>query len=55
MEENSMATLAKSCWALFDKVVKIVPKENNEVQQAVKVLKDFKTIKNIKKGSEVAS
>ena len=35
--------------------MKIVPKVNNEVQQVVKVLKDFKTIKNIKKGSEVAS
>ena len=38
-----------------DKLEKIVPKENNEVQQVVKVLKDFKTIKDMCFGKEVKS
>jgi len=38
-----------------DKLEKIAPKENNEVQQVVKVLKDFKTIKDMCFGKEVKS
>ena len=38
-----------------DKLEKIVPKENNEVPQVVKVLKDFKTIKDMCFGKEVKS
>jgi len=34
---------------------KIEPKENNEVQHVVKVLKDFKTIKDMCFGKEVKS
>ena len=38
-----------------DKLKKIVPKENTEVQQVIKVLKDFKTIKDMCFGKEVKS